>query len=337
MSTRELLSQDEIDALLHGVDNGAVDTAPPPEPGSAVSFDFATQDRIVRGRLPTLEMINERFARLFRVSLFNMLRRAPDLTVGGVEMMKFVEYSQSLFVPTSLNICKVKPLRGSALFIFEPKLVFNVVDNFFGGDGRGHAKIEGRDFTPTENRVVQLLLRHVFADLREAWSPVMQLDFEYIQSEVNPHFANIVGPSEIVVVSTFKVDLEGGGGHLHVTLPYSMIEPIRDQLDTGLQSDRVDRDERWTEAMREQLFDSEVNVEASFLAPRMTLRQLMALKTGDVIPLMWPRPVTVTVEDYPLYRGDMGVSNGHTAIRITEIIRHAGAIPAPASAKGVKS
>lgn len=327
MSSRELLSQDEIDALLHGVDSGSVDTTPPQTPGEARAFDFATQDRIVRGRLPTLEMINERFARLFRISLFNMLRRAPDLTVGGVEMLKFSEYCQSLFVPTSLNICKVKPLRGSALFILEPKLVFNVVDNFFGGDGRGHAKIEGRDFTPTENRVIQLLLRSVFQDLREAWSAVMPLEFEYLNSEVNPHFAHIVGPSEIVVVSTFKIDLEGGGGHLHITLPYSMIEPIREQLDTGLQSDRVDKDERWTLAMRELLFESEVRLEASFDTQQLTLRDLLALKSGDVIPIKWPRPVTLLVEDMPLYRGQLGVSNGHNAIRVTEFIRQPGQSP----------
>jgi flagellar motor switch protein FliM len=147
----DLLSQDEIDALLHGVDSGAVDTTPPPSaPGEARNYDFATQDRIIRGRLPTLEMINERFARLFRISLFNMLRRTPELTVIGIEMQKFAEYTHSLYVPTSLNVVKIKPLRGSALFIFEPKLVFTVVDNFFGGDGRNAIKIEGREFTPTE-------------------------------------------------------------------------------------------------------------------------------------------------------------------------------------------
>jgi len=205
MSSRDVLSQDEIDALLHGVDSGKVDVEPPPAPGEARSFDFTSQDRIVRGRMPTLEMINERFARLFRIGLFNMLRRTPELTTVGIEMMKFGEYTHSLFVPTSLNLVRVKPLRGTALFIFEPKLVFAVVDNFFGGDGRLATKIEGREFTPTESRVIQLLVRQAFADLTEAWSPVMGLDFEYINSEVNPHFANIVSPSEIVCVSRFRI------------------------------------------------------------------------------------------------------------------------------------
>jgi len=321
MSARELLSQDEIDALLHGVDSGDVDTTPPPPPGTATQFDFTSQDRIVRGRLPTLEMINERFARLFRISLFNMLRRTPEVTVGGVEMAKFSEYTHSLYVPTSLNIVKVKPLRGNALFIFEPKLVFTVVDNFFGGDGRSAVKIEGREFTPTENRVIQLLLKQVFADLIEAWSPVMPVNFEYQQSEVNPHFANIVSPSEIVVVSSFRIELDGGSGHLHVTMPYSMIEPIRDLLDAGLQSDRAERDDRWTQAMYDQICDTEVELTTQFAAPQMTLRQVLAMKAGDIIPIQWPRPVDVFVEDMPLYRGYVGAANGHTAIRVSEVLR----------------
>jgi flagellar motor switch protein FliM len=322
-SSRELLSQDEIDALLHGVDSGEVDTTPaPPAPGEARPYDFATQERIVRGRMPTLEMINERFARLFRISLFNMLRRTPELTVNGLETSKFSEYTHSLYVPTSLNVVRIKPLRGSALFIFEPKLVVSVVDNYFGGDGRSNVKIEGREFTPTENRVIQMLLRQAFVDLQEAWAPVMNLQFEFQQAEVNPHFANIVAPSEIVVVSRFKIDLDGGGGHLHVTMPYAMIEPLREQLDAGLQSDRVDRDdERWANSLREEMKSAEVDVESRLGQVRISLRELMALKAGDVIPINMPKTVDVCVDDLPLFRGQLGVSHGNHAVRVTEVIR----------------
>ena len=320
--SRDLLSQDEIDALLHGVDSGAVDTLPPPPaPGEARSFNFASQDRIVRGRMPTLEMINERFARLFRISLFNMLRRTPELSVAGIELVKFSEYTHSLFVPTSLNLIRVKPLRGTALFIFEPRLVFTVVDNFFGGDGKLATKIEGREFTPTEMRVIQLLLRQAFTDLQEAWSPVMPLEFEYMNSEVNPHFANIVSPSEIVVVCKFKIELEGGGGHLHVTFPYSMLEPIREQLDAGMQSDRVEKDERWSLSLREQIKDAELECETELVRTQISLRQLMGLKAGDVIPINMPKVLELCVEKLPLFRGTLGVANGHHALQITETIR----------------
>ncbi|MGQ3057537.1 MAG: flagellar motor switch protein FliM [Nevskia sp.] len=319
---QDLLSQDEIDALLTGVDSGSVATeAPPPVPGEARSFNFATQDRIVRGRLPTLEMINERFARLFRIGLFNMLRRSPELSVVGIEMAKFSEYTHSLFVPTSLNLVRVKPLRGTALFIFEPRLVYSVVENFFGGDGKIHTRIEGREFTPTEMRVVQLLLKQAFADLSEAWSPVMDMEFEYMNSEVNPHFANIVSPSEIVVVSRFKIELEGGGGDLHITFPYSMIEPIRDQLDTGLQSDRVEKDERWSLALREQLQEAEVEVGSQLGSMSLSLRQLLQLKPGDVLPMNLPKTIDLCVEEMPVFRGSFGVSNGRNAVKISEVIR----------------
>lgn len=321
MSAKDLLSQDEIDALMHGVDSGAVDTTPPPAPGEARSFDFASQDRIVRGRMPTLEMINERFARLFRISLFNMLRRQPELSVAGIEMSKFSEYTQSLFVPTSLNLIRVKPLRGTALVIFEPRLVFSVVENFFGGDGKNHTRIEGREFTPTEMRVIQLLVKQAFADLTEAWSAVMPLEFEYLNSEVNPHFANIVSPGEIVVVSRFKIELEGGGGHVHITFPYSMLEPIREQLDAGIQSDRVERDERWIHTLRNHLQDAEVEMESQLASTVISLRQLMNLKPGDVIPINLPKTIDLCVEDLPLFRGNFGISGGHNAVRINEIIR----------------
>src|SRR3546814_572344 len=235
--------------------------------------------------------------------------------------MKFSEYTHSLFVPTSLNLIRVKPLRGTALCVFEPRLVFTVVDNFFGGDGRLPTKIEGREFTPTEMRVIQLLLRQVFADLQEAWSPVLGLDFDYLSSEVNPHFANIVSPSEIVVVCKFKIELEGGGGHLHMTFPYSMLEPIRDLLDAGIQSDRGDKDERWPISLREQIRDAEVDVSCELVRATMSLRQLTQLKAGDVIPVNLPRTLDLCVEDMPLFRGSFGIANGQNALRIHEVIR----------------
>ena len=212
MMTSDLLSQDEIDALLNGVDSGAIETEEPPhDPTVARTYDFASQDRIVRGRLPTLEMINERFVRTWRIGLFNLLRRSAELSVRGIETIKFSEYLHSLYVPTNLNLIKFKPLRGVGLIVFEPKLVFTMVDNFFGGDGRYPAKIEGREFTATEMRVIHLLLKQTFTDLVDAWAPVMPVEFEYINSEVNPHFANIVSPREYVVVSRFHVELDGGG------------------------------------------------------------------------------------------------------------------------------
>lgn len=329
MSGNDLLSQEEIDALLGGVDDGTVSTRDDDaDPEEARPYDLAAQDRIIRGRLPTLEMINERFARHFRIGLFNMLRRSPEISIRGVEMVKFADYVHSLFVPTSLNLVKIKPLRGTALFVIEPKLVVTAVDTFFGGAGRYPVKIEGREFTPVEARVIELILRQAFHDMREAWAPVLPLAFEASGAEVNPHFANIVSPSELVVVSRFHVELEGGAGDIHVTLPYAMIEPIKDLLDAGLQSDRDERDDRWSAALKQRMQDAEVELSTVLATPRLPLRRIMQLKAGDILPLDWPEAVELTVEDLPVYRGRLGTSNGKQAIQITEFVERDPPLPA---------
>jgi flagellar motor switch protein FliM len=314
---QDLLSQDEIDALLHGVDDGDIDTDDDQSEEGVRSYDLASQDRIVRGRMPTLEMINERFARYTRISLFNLLRRNADVSTGGVQIMKFGEYIHTLYVPTSLNIVKMRPLRGAGLFIFDAKLVFKLVDNFFGGDGR-HAKIEGREFTPTENRVVQMVLQQVFVDMKEAWNAVFKVDFEYINSEVNPAMANIVSPSEVVVISTFHIELDGGGGDLHLALPYSMIEPMRELLDAGVQSDVDEIDERWVNTIREDLLDAEVPVNATLLENKISLRKVSGLKEGDIIPVDMPEFALVTANKVPMFRAQLGQKNGSLALMIKE-------------------
>ncbi|RMG27745.1 MAG: flagellar motor switch protein FliM [Gammaproteobacteria bacterium] len=319
----DLLSQEEIDALLHGVGSGEVETETDEGVGEdeIQRYDFTSQDRIVRGRMPTLEMINERFARQFRISLFNMLRRPVEVAVGGVQMLKFSEYVHTLFVPTSLNLIRIHPLRGTALFVYDPKLVFSTVDNYFGGDGRFHTKIEGRDFTLTEQRVIRRVLELTFQDLRHAWKPVLELDFEFQNAEVNPQFANIVSPTEVVVVSSFHVELEGGGGTMHVTMPYSMVEPIRDLLDAGVQSDRSEVDERWRVAIREEMKSAVVELSSTLAETTLSFEALMSMKPGDIIPIEMPETVVLEVEGVPVFRGRLGVSNGNRAIKILGPVR----------------
>ncbi|MCP5206444.1 MAG: flagellar motor switch protein FliM [Hahellaceae bacterium] len=314
---QDLLSQDEIDALLHGVDDGDVDTEDEVDETGVRSYDLASQDRIVRGRMPTLEMINERFARYTRISLFNLLRRNADVATGGVQILKFGEYIHTLYVPTSLNLVKIRPLRGTSLFILDAKLVFKLVDNFFGGDGR-HAKIEGREFTPTEIRIVQMVLGQVFVDMKEAWNAVMKVDFEYVNSEVNPAMANIVSPSEVVVVSTFHIELDGGGGDMHMAIPYSMIEPVREVLDAGVQSDVDDVDERWITALQNDIMDARVPINSVVARRKISLRDISKLKAGDIIPIEVPEILTVSANNVPVFRAKLGSMNGNLAYRVVE-------------------
>lgn len=319
----DLLSQDEIDALLHGVDDveedeGLEDSA---KSGETSDYDFSSQDRLVRGRMPTLEMINERFARHMRISLFNMMRRTAEVSINGIQMIKFGEYVHTLFVPTSLNMVRFRPLKGTALITMEARLVFILVDNFFGGDGRYHAKIEGREFTPTERRIVQMLLKIVFEDYKVAWSPVMDVSFEYLDSEVNPSMANIVSPTEVVVISSFHIELDGGGGDFHVVLPYAMLEPIRELLDAGLQADKEDTDMRWSKALRDEIMDVSVEISTKFIEVTLPLQKIMDFKAGDIIPIDMPEHITVLVEKLPTFRAKLGQSRNNLALKIESKIK----------------
>jgi flagellar motor switch protein FliM len=327
---QEVLNQDEIDALLNGVDAGAVSTEPAAAPGEARQYDFSSEMRIVRGRMPTLEMVNERFARQLRISLYNLLRRTVELAVGQVSMKKFSEYTHSLSLPINLNLVKIQPLRGTALFVLDPKLVFGIVDNFFGGVGR-HTKIEGRDFSATEMRVIHMLLRSAFNDMKEAWTPIANIDVEYLNSEINPNFAGIVTPSEVVVICPFQIDLDGGGGTLHIVMPYSMIEPLREVLDSGVQADRAEQDERWLASLKDGLQDAEVQLTTVLGGGSVPLQKLVDLKVGDVLPCDFAGKATVLAEGVPLFRGSFGVSRGQQCVRYEQKVRRPGSRPSDAA------
>jgi flagellar motor switch protein FliM len=320
----EHLSQDEIDTLLNGVDSGDVETMSNnmAVDGEISPYNLGSQERIIRGRMPTLDMINERFVRNLRISMFNMLHRTTEITTIEVKIIKFSEYVRGLYMPTSLNLVNVNPLRGTGLFVVDPKLVYSTVENFFGGDGRYHTRIEGREFTPTENRVIQLLLDILFVDLKKSWKPVMDLDFKYLTSEINPQFANIVSPTEVVVVSKFKMELEdsAGGGEFHVVMPYSMLEPIRELLDAGTQSDQVSIDHRWSNTLREEMKQAVVKLDSSMGYTRLTLGEVLNLNQGDVIPIEIPDFVTVRAAHVPIFRGVLGNSNGKNAVQFVEPI-----------------
>lgn len=323
MAVHDILSQDEVDALLSGMGNGELDT-PVEEIDKSVTrnYDFGNEDRIIRGRMPTLEMVNERFGRLFRISLFNMLRRSAEISVTGVQVMKFSEYIHTLFVPTSLNLIHMHPLRGTGLIVIEPKLVFTILDNYFGGDGRFQARIEGREFTATESRVIRMVLDICFATLTEAWSPVMDVRFEFLNQEVNPQFANIVSPSEVVVISTFHIELDGGGGDIHLTLPYSMLEPIRELLDTGLQSDTASDDGRWAASMKEEILAADIQLTAELAHVKYTLRKILSFKAGDIIPIEMPKTVAVKAEQVPIFNATFGEHNNKVALKVSSFIEH---------------
>lgn len=321
--SKDFLSQDEVDALLKGV-TGEPDEAKAEEsPGGVRPYNLATQERIVRGRMPTFEIINERFARLLRIGLFNFMRRTAEISVGPIKVVKYSEFVRNLAVPTNLNMVQIKPLRGTALFVIDPNLVFLVVDNLFGGDGRFHTRVEGRDFTQTEQRIIQRLLDVVFEEYEKSWKPVYPVKFEYVRSEMNTQFANIATPNEVVVTTTFNIELGTIGGEFHVCIPYSMIEPIRDILNSSLQGDHMEVDKRWVRLLSKQVQIAEVELVANLGHAPVTLNQILNMQEGDVISLEIPDAIVAQVDGVPVMECRYGVLNGQYALRVDTMLSQA--------------
>ncbi len=317
---QEFLSQDEVDALLKGVNGEAEEAKEDADPNSIRPYNLATQARIVRGRMPTLGVINARFARQFRVGLFNFMRRTADISAGPIRVLKYNDFIRNLVVPTNLNLVQAKPLRGTALFILDPDLVYLVVDNMFGGDGRFHTRVEGRDFTLTEQRIIQSLLAVIFSEYEKSWKPVFELKFEYMRSEMNTQFANIATPNEVVVVTTFTIDLGRTSGEFHVCMPYAMIEPVRDLLNSRSHIDRLEVDKRWLRLLTAQVQTAEVEMIATLGRAEVSLKQILHMKAGDVIAINIPPAITATVDGVAVMECRYGLSNGQYALKVEKIL-----------------
>jgi flagellar motor switch protein FliM len=317
----DFLSQEEVDALLKGV-TGETDESPQ-DAGDQVgvrSYDLGRQERIVRGRMPTMELINERFARYLRIGLFNYVHRNAEISIGAIKVQKYSEFIRNLVVPTNLNLIQVKPLRGTGLIVLDPSLVFLVVDNMFGGDGRFHTRVEGRDFTPTEQRIIQGLLSVIFTEYEKAWKPVYELKFEYVRSEMNTQFANIATPSEIVLSANFTVEMSGNTADLHICLPYSMIEPLRDTLNSSMHSEQASSDKRWTSLLTRQLKTADVELVAPMGQANIRLGDILGMKVGDVIPIEVDENIEVTIDGVPVMACRYGVRDGQYALKVDRFL-----------------
>lgn len=316
----DILSQEEVDALLRGVSGEPEESPAESGDGDVRQYDIGRQERIVRGRMPTLELINERFARLLRLGIYNFMRRTAEISINPIKVQKYGDFVRNLVVPTNLNVVHANPLRGSGLVIIEPTLVFQVVDHMFGGSGQIHTRIEGRDFTPTEQRVIQRLLDVVFAEFAKAWAPVYALTLEYVRSEMNTQFANICTPTEVVVVASFTVDLGSGGGDIFVCLPYSTLEPIRDIIYSTFQADRAESDLRWVKMMTKQVQSAKVDLVATLGTATLSLRELMELEVGDIIPLSLSEHVNAEVDGISVLQCKYGVANGQYALKVDRVL-----------------
>ena len=317
-----ILSQDEVDALLQGItgEDQAPEAEEAPEVGGVRGYDLASQERIVRGRMPTLEVINERFARNIRLGFFNFIRKSPEIAIGSIKVQKYSAFLRELVVPTNFNIVSVRPLRGSGLIICEPALVFAVIDALYGGAGKFHTRIEGRDFSPTEQRVITRLIDVITTEYKKAWDGIYPLELIYQRSEMQPQFANIATPSEVVVTTSFTLEIGEASGTLHFCVPYSTLEPIRDVLYSTMQGDASETDRRWVKLMTQQLQSAQVQLVAELAEAPATVEQLLSFKVGDFIELDLHQAIQAKVAGVPVFDCHYGTSNGKYALKIDQLL-----------------
>lgn len=344
----QVLSQSEVDALLAAVSEGEVGSSEPDSGGGGgggnsgsgrvsasnggvsqhegkvvVTYDLTSQDRIIRGRLPQLEVIYEKFMRSFRVSLSSSLRKIASLTLASTDFLKFGEFINTLPMPTCMTVLRFATLRGSALFVIESKLAYALVDSFFGGAERPYTKIEGKDFTQIELSIVKKVVELAIEDLENAWSSVEKIGASFVRTEVNPQFVGIVPPTDVVIASTFDVELENANGTITIVIPYSTIEPIKQKLSSGFQveSDQTDK-KMWTTIIKDQLLETDMNIKVDLGQTEIKLRDMMTLKVGDVIPLDQDSTgeFNVQVEGVNKFKGYYGIHHGTVAMQVSRAI-----------------
>lgn len=320
----QVLSQSEVDALLSAVSDNRVDSDDGADAeGSAdgvVQYDLANQDRIIRGRMPTLDIIHDRFIRLFRVTLSNSLRKMANLSVNSTGPLKFSEFMNSLPLPSCLNILRLDPLRGAAVMVIESKLLYALVDSYFGGSDTPYTKVEGKDFTQIEIKIARRVVLSAIDDLEKAWEPVYPLKIGYSRTEINPQFVAVVPPSDVVIATTLDVELEKVSGTVKIVIPYATLEPIKSKLSVGFQSEQLEVDFIWINRIKEQIMHTSANLVVKLGEANLSVEDLMHLTPGDIIQLDKDAtvPLDVMIEGVTKFRGIPGIMKGNRALKVTE-------------------
>jgi flagellar motor switch protein FliM len=315
----KLLTQEEIDALLKGIENGAVDTTQEKRRDSEViPFDFANQDRVIRGRMPTLEILNDFLAKMIRNPLSFILRKGVEVTPQGIQLMKYGDYIRSLPIPSSLHIFKMDPLRGHSILVLDSRLAFLFVDIFLGGSGRKDFQIEGRDFTAIESKLILKVVNVTLAEMEKVWNSIHPVSLQYLRSEFNPQFVSIVPPTDLVFIIPFELDCEQLTGLITFVIPYSTLEPIKASLYSGYQSENLEFDQGWVERLKTRLKVADVEVVVEFGKTQITAHQLLTLKVGDVLSLEKEvsDPLIAKVQGVPKFSGKAGLYGSNKAFQI---------------------
>ncbi len=321
-----LLSKDEVDALLKGMDSGEIETElKKMPPGEVQSFDFSSQERVIRGRMPGLEMALERFSRFFRNSISGMLMKFVDITVQGHDLVKFGQFMRTLPHPSSINIFKMEPLKGLALVVIEAPMVFAFVDQIFGGGSKPWVQGEGRVFTPIEQKIIKKIVDTALKDLAQAWQGILTMEPQYVGSEMNPDFVTIdVTHSESVIRIEVQIEIENFAGKLFFCIPYSLIEPIKDKLYSGIRSHSQAADQRWITRLKEILRESFVDLQVEIGSAELSLREISQIEKGNVITLETSvnDELIIRVEGVPKMKGMAGTYRGNQSIKVTKFLEN---------------
>ena len=318
--TEEFLTQEEVDLLLKGISLEEEENPLQIDKSGIRPYNLATQERIVRGRMPTLEIIHERFDRLFKTEMFNCLRRNVEVSRGPINILKYGDFVRNLVVPTNLNLVHMKPLFGNALIVLDPHLIYMVVDILFGGDGRFHVRIEGRGFTDTEQRIIQHILDIFFDAYSRAWAPIYPIEFSHLRSEMHTQFTNIATPKEVVIASSFTMEIGSLSGQMHLCIPYTMIEPIRELLSSSIQGENMGGDNRWMNQISKQIQSAELEVVADLGTIDLKMSDIIKLKAGDIVPFEVPKTVIAKVDSIPVMECSFGTFDGRRALRVEELL-----------------
>lgn len=320
----DILSQEEVDALLKGIAEGAVETEKVEEVSGIKPYDFTGQEKIVRGRMPSLDIANERLARNFRLSLSAAIRRMVDVTNVNVNITKFYDFMRGVPFPSSINVFRMEPLRGFGLLVFDAPMIFSLIEFFFGGTGKGYYKPEGREFTPIEQKIIHKVVMMFFSDMEEAWKPIYPIIPTYVRSEMNPQFVTIVTPVDVVIKVEFVLEIEGKQCRAFLCIPYGTVEPIKEKLYSAFSADRDELDIKWLERLKERLKEIPVTVTGRLGDTRVTVQDVLDMKVSDVIILNQrvDEDINILVEGAQKFKGRFGVYKGSYALKITKVITH---------------
>ncbi len=318
----KILSQEEIDALLLGLAEGKIDTTPEKKEEVGVKpFNFRDYAISTKLKIPGFEVLSDYLARSLRMSFSTMLREMIELIPMPAQMERFKDFLNRIPVPTSIHIFKPEPLKGHGLLVIDAPLVFVFVERFLGGGEKKTIKVEGREFTPIEQRLIKRVVDVIFTEMERAWRNIYPIKIKYLRSEVNPQFARVMLPEETIVVTGFSVELESLNGKILFCYSMTTLQPIMDKLYSPYQLEEV-VDPKWRLAIEKSILNSPVEVKALLGTGTITLKDLINLEVGDVILLdkKVEEPIEVLVENTPKYLGKMGNYKDHLAIQITNLI-----------------